>query len=151
MEACRSQLESTRQLLLQREDNARMGQSKRKQKLMDILQSAQDKKDRLEGNSIELARLLTVNENFKRKLDELEAARDETVKTDIEARLDELRWETDFLGTLLSEAGRGKKKAEFEAGRLRDTTSTIQAEMESAIAAREEVSMCIVASFQLWD
>ena len=186
LEACRSQLESTRQLLLQREDNARMGQSEREQKLMDVLKSAQDERDRLEGRSIELAgtveelragaeatgreaqlvqerkaflertlssirkekehaerelndlkgdlsvkgrelaRLLTVNENFKSKLEELEAARDVTDKTDIEAKLDELRREKDSLGTLLSEAGQGREKAEFEVGRLRDSTAAIQ-------------------------
>ena len=41
---------------------------------------------------------MTLNENFKTKLEELEAARDAVDKTDIEAKLDELRREKDGLG-----------------------------------------------------
>jgi len=43
-------------------------------------------------------RLMSLNENLKTKLDELEAARDALDKTDIEAKLDELRREKDGLG-----------------------------------------------------
>ena len=53
LEACRSQLESTRQLLLQREDS--MGQTDKEQKLIDVLKSAQDERDRLESKTNELA------------------------------------------------------------------------------------------------
>merc|ERR1719308_121389 len=45
LEACRSQLESTRQLLLQKEDSDRMGTSEREKKLMEVLKSAQDERD----------------------------------------------------------------------------------------------------------
>jgi hypothetical protein len=41
---------------------------------------------------------MSLNENLKTKLDELEAARDALDKTDIEAKLDELRREKDGLG-----------------------------------------------------
>ena len=41
---------------------------------------------------------MTLNENFKTKLEELEAARDAVDKTEIEAKLDELRREKDGLG-----------------------------------------------------
>jgi hypothetical protein len=44
---------------------------------------------------------MSLNENLKTKLDELEAARDALDKTDIEAKLDELRREKDGLGRAL--------------------------------------------------
>lgn len=198
LEACRSQLESTRQLLLQREDTAKMGQSEREAKLMDVLKSAQDERDRLESKTHELTstveelrsshetnsremvlvqerkaflertlhsvrkekehaerelndlkgemgskgrelvRLLAINDNFKSKLEELEAARDVVDKTDIEAKLDELRREKDGLETQLSEAAQKIERAEFEVERLRETASVARQELEGQIAAREE-------------
>ena len=52
LEACRSQLESTRQLLLQKErDSAKMDISEREKKLMDVLKSAQDERDRMESRN----------------------------------------------------------------------------------------------------
>jgi hypothetical protein len=52
-----------------------------------------------------LLRLMSLNENLKTKLDELEAARDALDKTDIEAKLDELRREKDGLGRALMKEG----------------------------------------------
>jgi hypothetical protein len=48
---------------------------------------------------------MSLNENLKTKLDELEAARDALDKTDIEAKLDELRREKDGLGRALMKEG----------------------------------------------
>ena len=198
LEACRSQLESTRQLLLQREDSARMGQTEKEQKLMDVLKSAQDERDRLDSKSNELAstvdelragseatqremglvqerkaflertlhsvrkekehaerelndlkgdlscksrelnRLQSHNESFKTKLEELEAARDVVDKTDIEAKLDEVRREKDGLETALSEASQLREKAEFEIGKLRESSTNLQEKLESQLAAKEE-------------
>ena len=198
LEACRSQLESTRQLLLQREDSARMGQTEKEQKLMDVLKSAQDERDRLDSKSNELAstvdelragseatqremglvqerkaflertlhsvrkekehaerelndlkgdlscksrelnRLQSHNESFKSKLEELEAARDVVDKTDIEAKLDEVRREKDGLETALSEASQLREKAEFEIGKLRESSSNLKEKLESQLAANEE-------------
>merc|ERR550517_956707 len=198
LEACRSQLESTRQLLLQREDSARMGQTEKEQKLMDVLKSAQDERDRLDSKSNELAstvdelragseatqremglvqerkaflertlhsvrkekehaerelndlkedlscksrelnRLQSHNESFKTKLEELEAARDVIDKTDIEAKLDEVRREKDGLETALSEASQLREKAEFEIGKLRESSTNLQEKLESQLAAKEE-------------
>ena len=198
LEACRSQLESTRQLLLQREDSARMGQTEKEQKLMDVLKSAQDERDRLEsksnelsitveelraGNdatqremglvqerkaflertlhsvrkekehaerelndlksdlsckSRELSRVTSLNESFKTKLEELEASRDSIDKTDIEAKLDEVRREKDGLETALSEASQLREKAEFEIGKLRESSTNLQTQLEGQIAAKEE-------------
>merc|ERR1719192_2692256 len=47
LEACRSQLESTRQLLLNKEDSE-MEKSERETKLMDVLKSAQEERDRMD-------------------------------------------------------------------------------------------------------
>jgi len=198
LEACRSQLESTRQLLLQKEDHDRMGQSEREKKLMEVLKSAQDERDRLDVKSnelnatveelrtssenngremslcqermaflertlhtirkekehaerelndlkndlscknMELARLQTLNENFKTKLEELEAARDAVDKTEIEAKLDELRREKDGLETILSETSQQRDKAEFEAGKLKDASLTMKQELEFAIQEKLE-------------
>merc|ERR1719315_579073 len=198
LEACRSQLESTRQLLLQREDSARMGQTEKEQKLMEVLKSAQDERDRLESKSnelastvedlrtssenstremslcqermaflertlhtirkekehaerelndlkndlscknMELARLQTLNENFKTKLEELEAARDAVDKTEIEAKLDELRREKDGLETALSETSQQRDKVEFELGKLKDASSTMKQELEFSIQEKTE-------------
>jgi len=198
LEACRSQLESTRQLLLQKEDSDRMGTSEREKKLMEVLKSAQDERDRLDIKSnelnalveelrtssdnnsremslcqermaflertlhtirkekehaerelndlkndlscknMELARLQTLNENFKTKLEELEAARDAVDKTEIEAKLDELRREKDGLETALSETSQQRDKAEFEAGKLKDATSTMKQELEFSIQEKIE-------------
>lgn len=198
LEACRSQLESTRQLLLQKEDSDRMGTSEREKKLMEVLKSAQDERDRLDMKSnelnaivedlrtssenstremslcqermaflertlhtirkekehaerelndlkndlscknMELARLQTLNENFKTKLEELEAARDAVDKTEIEAKLDELRREKDGLETALSETSQQRDKAEFEAGKLKDASSTMKQELEFSIQEKTE-------------
>jgi len=198
LEACRSQLESTRQLLLQKEDSDRMGTSEREKKLMEVLKSAQDERDRLDMKSnelnaiveelrtssenstremslcqermaflertlhtirkekehaerelndlkndlscknMELARLQTLNENFKTKLEELEAARDAVDKTEIEAKLDELRREKDGLETALSETSQQRDKAEFEAGKLKDATSTMKQELEFSLQEKTE-------------
>merc|ERR1719435_671429 len=198
LEACRSQLESTRQLLLQKEDSDRMGTSEREKKLMEVLKSAQDERDRLDSKSndlnttvdelrtssenstremslcqermaflertlhtirkekehaerelndlkndlscknMELARLQTLNENFKTKLEELEAARDAVDKTEIEAKLDELRREKDGLETALSETSQQRDKAEFEAGKLKDASSTMKQELEFSLQEKTE-------------
>jgi len=198
LEACRSQLESTRQLLLQKEDSDRMGTSEREKKLMEVLKSAQDERDRLDMKSnelnaiveelrtssenstremslcqermaflertlhtirkekehaerelndlkndlscknMELARLQTLNENFKTKLEELEAARDAVDKTEIEAKLDELRREKDGLETALSETSQQRDKAEFEAGKLKDASSTMKQELEFSLQEKTE-------------
>jgi len=197
LEACRSQLESTRQLLLQREDSARMGQTEKEQKLMDVLKSAQDERDRLESKSNELAstvdelragseatqremglvqerkaflertlhsvrkekehaerelndlkgdlscksrelnRLQSHNESFKTKLEELEAARDVVDKTDIEAKLDEVRREKDGLETALSEASQLREKAEFEIAKLRESSTNLKENLESQVEKLE--------------
>ena len=58
LEACRSQLESTRQLLLTKQDTEpgdRMERSEKEDKLMDVLKSAQDERDRLDRKCKELA------------------------------------------------------------------------------------------------
>ena len=59
---------------------------------------------------MELSRLQTLNENFKTKLEELEAARDAVDKTEIEAKLDELRREKDGLEGVLNETSQQKDK-----------------------------------------
>jgi len=74
-----------------------------------------------------------LNENFKTKLEELEAARDAVDKTEIEAKLDELRREKDGLETVLSETSQQRDKAEFELSKLKDATMTIKQELEFAI------------------
>jgi len=198
LEACRSQLESTRQLLLQKEDSDRMGTSEREKKLMEVLKSAQDERDRLDVKSnelnamvdelrtnsdnniremslcqermaflertlhtirkekehaerelndlkndlscknMELSRIQTLNENFKTKLEELEAARDAVDKTEIEAKLDELRREKDSLETALSEISQQRDKAEFEVSKIKDSTSTMKQELEYSIQEKIE-------------
>ena len=62
-----------------------------------------DRKNDLSVKMMELSRLQTLNENFKAKLEELEAARDAVDKTEIEAKLDELRREKDGLEVVLNE------------------------------------------------
>merc|ERR1719315_907204 len=202
LEACRSQLESTRQLLLQKEDSDRMGTSEREKKLMEVLKSAQDERDRLDMKSndlnatveelrtnsenssremslcqermsflertlhtirkekehaerelndlkndlscknMELARLQTLNENFKTKLEELEAARDAVDKTEIEAKLDELRREKDGLETTLAENSQQREKVEFELGKLKDASLVIKQESEFQVQAKDsEISL----------
>jgi len=198
LEACRSQLESTRQLLLQREDSARMGQTEKEGKLMDVLKSAQDERDRLESRSCELAatveelrqggeamtrdmamvqerkaflertlhsvrkekehaereladvkgdlgckarelsRLQAINENFKTKLEALEAARDVVDKTEIEAKLDELRREKDGLEAAVSEAAQHREKAEFEVAKVRDAAAQHQHMLEKELEKEKE-------------
>jgi len=198
LEACRSQLESTRQLLLQKEDSDRLGTCEREKKLMEVLKSAQDERDRLDSKSnelnamvdelrnnsevssremsllqermaflertlhtvrkekehaerelndlkndlscknMELARLQTLNENFKTKLEELEAARDAVDKTDIEAKLDELRREKDGLENALTEISQQRDKAEFEAGKLKDSAVSMKQELEFSVQEKND-------------
>merc|ERR1719290_13006 len=198
LEACRSQLESTRQLLLQKEATNNWETSDREKKLLDVLKSAQDEVERLETRvgemngtidemrtaqetsvkenslvqermsflertlhtvrkekehaerevndlrgdvsckNMETSRLQTLNENFKTKLEELEAARDAVDKTEIEAKLDELRREKDGLETALSETSQQRDKAEFEAGKLKDASSTMKQELEFSIQEKTE-------------
>jgi len=198
LEACRSQLESTRQLLLQKEDSARMDNPDREKKLLDVLKSAQDERDRLDSKAkdlastvdelrtaaeaasretslmqermaflertlhtvrmekehterelndlkndlsiktMELSRLQTLNENFKTKLEELEAARDAVDKTEIEAKLDELRREKDSVEGALSETSQQKDKLEFEISKLRDSASNQRAELEFQLKTKTE-------------
>merc|ERR1719445_383651 len=97
-----------------------------------------DLKNDLSCKNMELSRLLTLNENFKTKLEELEAARDAVDKTEIEAKLDELRREKDGLETALSETSQQRDKAEFEAGKLKDATSTMKQELEFSIQEKIE-------------
>ena len=201
LEACRSQLESTRQLLLTKQDTEpgdRMERSEKEDKLMDVLKSAQDERDRLDRKckelvssveemklssenvvremslcqermaflertlhtnrkekehaerelndlkndlsckNMELSRLLTLNENFKTKLEELEAARDAVDKTDIEAKLDELRREKDGLETIVSETSQQRDRAEFELRKFKDEAATNKQELEYAVQERAE-------------
>jgi len=198
LEACRTQLESTRQLLLQKEDHARMDGGDREHKLLDVLKSAQEERDRLDSKSndlnvtlnelrssneatgremslaqermsflertlhsvrkekehaerelndikndlsvksMELSRLQTLNENFKTKLEELEAARDAVDKTEIEAKLDELRREKDSLETILSETSQQRDKAEYEAGKLKDASQTLKQELEFQLQTKAD-------------
>ena len=200
LEACRSQLESTRQLLLTRQgtENDKMERSEKEDKLMDVLKSAQDERDRLDRKckdlatsaeemklssenvsremalcqermaflertlhtnrkekehaereltdlkndlsckSMELSRLLTLNENFKTKLEELEAARDAVDKTEIEAKLDELRREKDGLETIVTETSQQRDKIEFELRKLKDEAATHKQDPEFALQEKTE-------------
>ena len=200
LEACRSQLESTRQLLLTRQgtDVDKMERSEKEDKLMDVLKSAQDERDRLDRKckdlatsaeemklssenvsremalcqermaflertlhtnrkekehaerevtdlkndlsckNMELSRLLTLNENFKTKLEELEAARDAVDKTEIEAKLDELRREKDGLETIVTETSQQRDKIEFELRKFRDEAATNKQELEFAVQEKTE-------------
>jgi len=196
LEACRSQLESTRQLLLKREDQP--SQSERETQLLDVLKSAQDERDRLDAKgtqmsvsieeyrvaqennqrdgtlvqermaflektlhtirkdkehaereandlkgeisvkNMEMSRLQTLNENFKTKLEELEAARDAVDKTEIEAKLDELRKEKNDLETALAETSQQRDKVEFELGKLKDASLIMKQESEFQTQTREK-------------
>ena len=97
-----------------------------------------DLKGDLSCKSRELNRLQSHNESFKTKLEELEAARDVIDKTDIEAKLDEMRREKDGLEIALSEASQLREKAEFEIGKLRESSSNLKDELERQIVSREE-------------
>ena len=198
LEACRSQLESTRQLLLHRDSDSRMDNPEREKKLLDVLKSAQDERDRLDQRArelaanvdelraaaeasaremslvqersaflertlhtvrmekehterelndlknelscktMELSRLQTLNENFKTKLEELEAARDAVDKTEIEAKLDELRREKDGLETVLNETSQQRDKLEFEISKLRDAANNQRTELEFKLSGKTE-------------
>ena len=87
---------------------------------------------------MELSRLLTLNENFKTKLEELEAARDAVDKTDIEAKLDELRREKDGLETIVSETSQQRDRAEFELRKFKDEASTSKQELEYSVQEKIE-------------
>lgn len=197
LEACRSQLESTRQLLLNKEDTE-MEKSERETKLMDVLKSAQDERDRIDRKckdlnhsvdemkqssenthremslcqermaflertlhtnrkekehaerelsdlkndlsckNMELARLLTLNENFKTKLEELQAARDAVDKTEAEAKLDELRREKDSLETAVTETSQQRDRAEFELRKYRDEAASNKQDLEFCLHERSE-------------
>ena len=202
LEACRSQLESTRQLLLQKEATNNWETSDREKKLLDVLKSAQDEVERLETRvgemngtidemrtaqetsvkenslvqermsflertlhtvrkekehaerevndlrgdvsckNMETSRLQTLNENFKTKLEELEAARDAVDKTEIEAKLDELRREKDSLETSLAETSQQREKIEFELGKLKDASLVVKQETEFQVQAKNgEISL----------
>lgn len=198
LEACRSQLESTRQLLLTKDDADRMEKSEKEDKLMDVLKSAQDERDRLDRKckeliasmeemklssenvnremslcqermaflertlhsnrkekehaerelndlkndqsckNMELSRLSTLNENFKTKLEELEAARDAVDKTEIEAKLDELRREKDGLETMVAETSQSRDRAEFELRKFKDEAASSRQELEYALQERTD-------------
>merc|ERR1719481_2375329 len=97
-----------------------------------------DLKNDLSCKNMELARLQTLNENFKTKLEELEAARDAVDKTEIEAKLDELRREKDGLETALSETSQQRDKAEFEAGKLKDASEALKKDLDFQIESKEE-------------
>lgn len=97
-----------------------------------------DLKGDLSCKSRELSRVTSLNESFKTKLEELEASRDSIDKTDIEAKLDEVRREKDGLETALSEASQLREKAEFEIGKLRESSTNLQTQLEGQIAAKEE-------------
>ena len=97
-----------------------------------------DLKGDLSCKSRELNRLQSHNESFKSKLEELEAARDVADKTDIEAKLDEVRREKDGLETALSEASQLREKAEFEIAKLRESSTSLKETLESQVAAKEE-------------
>merc|ERR1712051_437352 len=92
----------------------------------------------LSCKSRELNRLQSHNESFKNKVEELEAARDVVDKTDIEAKLDEVRREKDGLETALSEASQLREKAEFEIAKLRESSANLKEKLESQVAAKEE-------------
>merc|ERR1719150_3583694 len=201
LEACRSQLESTRQLLLTKQDTEpgdRMERSEKEDKLMDVLKSAQEERDRMDRKckdlntsveemklstentnremslcqermaflertlhtnrkekehaerelsdlkndlsckNMEQARLLTLNENFKTKLEELEAARDAVDKTEIEAKLDELRREKDSLETVVTETSQQRDRAEFELRKYKDEAASNKQDLEFSIQERSE-------------
>ena len=97
-----------------------------------------DLKSDLSCKNMELSRLLTLNENFKTKLEELEAARDAVDKTDIEAKLDELRREKDGLETIVSETSQQRDRAEFELRKFKDEAATNKQELEYAVQERAE-------------
>ena len=97
-----------------------------------------DLKNDLSCKNMELSRLLTLNENFKTKLEELEAARDAVDKTDIEAKLDELRREKDGLETIVSETSQQRDRAEFELRKFKDEAATNKQELEYAVQERAE-------------
>merc|ERR1719422_1222155 len=97
-----------------------------------------DLKNDLSCKNMELARLLTLNENFKTKLEELEAARDAVDKTEIEAKLDELRREKDGLETIVTETSQQRDRAEFELRKFKDEASTSKQELEYAVQEKIE-------------
>ena len=71
-------------------------------------------------------------------MEELEAARDAVDKTDIEAKLDELRREKDGLETIVSETSQQRDRAEFELRKFKDEAATNKQELEYAVQERAE-------------
>merc|ERR1719422_600612 len=88
--------------------------------------------------NMELSRLSTLNENFKTKLEELEAARDAVDKTEIEAKLDELRREKDGLETMVAETSQSRDRAEFELRKFKDEAASSRQELEYAVQEKIE-------------
>ena len=88
--------------------------------------------------NMELSRLSTLNENFKTKLEELEAARDAVDKTEIEAKLDELRREKDGLETMVAETSQSRDRAEFELRKFKDEAASSRQELEYALQERTD-------------
>ena len=68
----------------------------------------------------------------------MEAARDAVDKTDIEAKLDELRREKDGLETIVSETSQQRDRAEFELRKFKDEAATNKQELEYAVQERAE-------------
>merc|ERR1719445_2051517 len=97
-----------------------------------------DLKNDLSCKNMELSRLLTLNENFKTKLEELEAARDAVDKTEIEAKLDELRREKDSLETVVTETSQQRDRAEFELRKYKDEATSNRQELEYALQERTD-------------
>jgi len=97
-----------------------------------------DLKNDMSVKKMELSRLQTLNENFKVKLEELEAARDAVDKTEIEAKLDELRREKDGLEVVLNEKSQQVDKLEFEEKKLREQASNQKQELEQQLKSKDE-------------
>merc|ERR1719445_1511631 len=97
-----------------------------------------DLKNDVSCKNMEQARLLTLNENFKTKLEELEAARDAVDKTEIEAKLDELRREKDSLETVVTETSQQRDRAEFELRKYKDEATSNRQELEYALQERTD-------------
>ena len=97
-----------------------------------------DLKNELSVKMMELSRLQTLNENYKCKLEELEAARDAVDKTEIEAKLDELRREKDGLEVLLNEKSQEIDKLEFEHNKLKDAADKQKQQLEDEIKTKTD-------------
>merc|ERR1719447_2175333 len=97
-----------------------------------------DLKNDLSCKTMELSRLQTLNENFKTKLEELEAARDAVDKTEIEAKLDELRREKESLETAVTETSQQRDRAEFELRKFKDEAASSRQDLEFSLQEKSE-------------